>query len=383
MHKILRTAVSISLLVAYLSLSAAGQVAAKRESGDLYAGIELSADGIKTVALRFSRGEDEPGVKLLYSENIHLGLGRTSSGKFAPRASEEAALAIQKLLTRLEQQFRVPTERIYLIGSSSLGADHPEDLVGTITRLTGRTLGFLDVETEVQLSIVGTISRRESIGETWIDNRNSSVLIEIGSESTKGGYQLLKYLPSAPPSYDFVTMSIPQGTVSFANEVSRASRSVTDLSSFAQRVQVSGASSLRSALRKECESKPGLVIRKRVYLTGDIVWALATLVYPTDRQNFVPITPKDITLFAAKVTENSQEMLNPDLSKITDRELVQEIERELEAVRNTFTPQQLIAGAELLKTISTELKWQEKKIWFARFGQLGRVLSYVRLQAGK
>src|SRR5262249_20902265 len=155
-----------------------------------------------------------------------------SSGKFAPRASEEAAQAIQKLLARLEQQYRIPPDRIYLVGSSSLGADYPEDLISTIGKTTGRKLTFLDVETEVQLSIVGTISRRESIGDTWIDNRNSSVLIEIGSEATKGGYQLLKYLPSAPPSYDFVTMSIPMGTVSYANEVSRAVKNVTDLQSF-------------------------------------------------------------------------------------------------------------------------------------------------------
>ncbi|HKX30315.1 MAG TPA: hypothetical protein VJ302_21675 [Blastocatellia bacterium] len=381
--RILKAAVSINLLLFCWSATIFGQTNAKREAGDLFAGIELGTDGLRTVALRFSRGEDEPSLKLLYSENIHLGLGRTSSGKFAPRASEEAAQALQKLLGRLDQQYRVPAERIFLIGSSSLGADHPEDLLGTIAKVTGRTLNFLDVETEVQLSIVGTISRRESIGDTWIDNRNSSVLIEIGSDSTKGGYQLLKYLPSAPPSYDFVTMSIPQGTVSFANEISRANKTVSDLPGFAQKVQGSGAGTLRNALRKECESKPGLVIRKRVYLTGDIVWALATLVYPTDRQNFVPLTPKDITLFAGKMAENPQEMLTPDLSKVTDRDLAQEIERELEAVRNTFTPQQLIAGAELLKTISTELKWQEKKIWFARFGQLGRVLSYVRLQAGK
>src|SRR5262245_8659495 len=125
--RILKAAVSITLLLLCWSASTFGQTNAKREPGDLFAGIELGTDGIRTVALRFSRGEDEPSLKLLYSENIHLGLGRTSSGKFAPRASEEAAQALQKLIARLDQQYRVPAERIFLdrkstrLNSSHLG----------------------------------------------------------------------------------------------------------------------------------------------------------------------------------------------------------------------------------------------------------------------
>src|SRR5262245_14538017 len=134
LRKILIASFSTNLLLCLLIASAPGQPAVNSESGGLYAGIELSGDGIKTVALRFA--SQEPSLKLVYSENVHLSLGRTSSGKFAPRASEEAAQAVFKLLSRLEQQYQVPESRIYLIGSSSLGADHPDDLVGIIKQTT-------------------------------------------------------------------------------------------------------------------------------------------------------------------------------------------------------------------------------------------------------
>jgi hypothetical protein len=62
---------------------------------------------------------------------------------------------------------------------------------------------------------------------------------------------LLKYSPSAPPSYDFVTMSVSYGAMGLAS-----------------------AESLRQALRREREGKPGLVNRKRVYLTGNIALAV-------------------------------------------------------------------------------------------------------------
>jgi hypothetical protein len=77
--------------------------------------------------------------------------------------------------------------------------------------------------------------------------------------------------------------------------------------------------------------------------------------------------------------------MNPKirLSFIRDRDLRQKAESELLVVRSAFTPQQLAAGVEAVKAIASEFEWQGKQIWFARFGHLGRLLSYIRLQAEK
>src|SRR5262249_16849423 len=143
------------------------------------------------------------------------------------------------------------------------------------------------------------------------------------------------------------------------------------------------AASFRQALRTELESKPGMIHRKRVFLTGSIVWAMMTLLYPEERRAFIPLTYENIAQFTDKAARAPKELFNPNVSFIRDRKLRQEVEQEIEAVRNTFTPRQLIAGAELLKAAADELKWQEKKIWFARLGHLGCILSYIRLQTGK
>jgi len=356
----LKSIVSLSLLFHCLNSPAMGQAEPSTEPGEIYGGIELTSEEARAIALRINRSEEEQGLKLVYSETSRLALRRASNGQFAPQAAQEAAQTVLKLMTRLTRQHQAPPERIFLIGGSGLGADHPEDLVDAISKTTGKTLAFLDVETEIQLSIVGTISRLGKVGATQIDNRNSSALIEINSDHTLGGYQLLTYPPSAPPRYDFVTMSIPHGTPSLAN-----------------------AAALRQALRRERESKPGLVNRKRIYLTGSVAWAVATLLYPEDRQTFVPLTHEEIMWFAEKVARAPQQLLNPNLSSIRDRELRQKAELELQAVKSAFTPQQLVAGAEALKAVASELEWQEKQIWFARYGYLGRLLSYVRLQAEK
>ena len=382
----LKVLISISLSLGGLSVMALGQAVSSNASDEFYGGIEISPEGVKAIALRVSQNEEEAGFKLVYSEIVRLTLWRTSGGAFAPQASTDAAQAVLTLLTRLRQQYRVPTERIYFIGTSRLGADHPPDLISVIRRTAGLTLTFLDAPTEVQLSIAGTIPRIGKSGATTIDNRNTSVLVDIGNVGAQGGYEMLKYSQSnssSSPAFDFVAMSLPQGAMSYANEISRVVGEGSDLSTFTRQVKASGALSFRQALRKEMESKPGMVHRKRVFLTGGIVWAMATLIYPDDRQAFIPLTYENIVQFADKVARSPREFTNPNVSYIRDRKTRQEVEQEIEAIRNTFTTRQLIAGAELLKAAAEELRWQEKKLWFARLGHLGCILSWIRLQTGK
>lgn len=385
-REILKGALSVGLLLCVLSAATPGQAPISTPSGpsgELYGGIELSDEGVKAIALQVSQTEEEPGFRLIYSEIIRLRLGRTGYGEFPPQTSADAARAVSTAYARLRQRYRVPPERIYFIGSSRLGADHPPDLKAAIRKATGLTLDFLDAVTEVQLSIAGTIPRTGKIGATSIDSRNTSVLFHIGSAGTQGGYELLKYSPSDSPSFDFVTMNIPQGVVSYANEISRAVGPSSSEYTFARQVKATGALTFRQALRKEMESKPGLAHRKRVFLTGSLVWAMATMLYPEDRQLFVPITYDNIMEFADRIARSPRELAYRNLSFIRDRKLRQEVEQEMAEIRVKFTPQQLIAGAEMLKAAAEELKWQEKKLLFARLGHLGSILSYTRLQTGK
>jgi len=217
-------------------------------------------------------------------------------------------------------------------------------------------MSFPDVETEAQLSIAGAIPQRYRAKSGWADNRGQSALLDIGSDNIKGGYQVIRQMGAGAPDYDYVTVGIPISSTS-----------------------------IRTALRKEMERKPGLINRQHVYLTGDIVWAMITLFYPEDRRTFIPITAEDILYFHHKVTRNPeslQALLNPDLTKkISNPKLRAEAEKEIESVRNTFSPKNLIAGAEILKAVTTEFNLSGKKVRFARYGYLAWILSYVRLQA--
>jgi hypothetical protein len=383
--KVLKFPLLVCLVLCFLSAVTQGQLGASNPSGQssqLYGGIELSDEGVTAIVMQVVQGDE---LRPIYTEMNRLSLARISSGDFPPQAATDAAKAVLSALNRLRQQYRVPIDRIYLIGSSGLKADPPKDLENTIRNTTGLQLEFLDPMAEIQLSIPGTIPRTIKVGANLIDNRNTSVLIHIGGSSTQGGYEMLKYSTSTSdtPTFDFVAMSIPQGLVSYTNEVSRVVGANADQYVFTREVKASGAINFRKALRKELELKPGLMHRKRVYLTGNLAWAMATLMYPDNRDPFVSITYDAIMQFAEKIGRSPKTLADQDISYIRNRGLRQEVDQELTEVKATFHPFQLIAGAEMLKAAAEEFKWQDKKIMFARFGNLGCLSSHVRLQTGK
>lgn len=379
---------SVSFLLCVLCAMTSGQAPPSNPSdspGELYGGIELSHEGVKVMVLQSyqPQSDEDPGIRGVFSEMIRLRLGRTSDGEFPLQASADAAEAVSKALTRLREQYKVPLDRIYFIGASALGADHPDDLESVVRNTTGLTLKFLGAVEEVQLSIAGTIPKTGKVAGAAIDNRNTSMMLHIGNVNTQVGCEMLKYSASDSPSFDFVAMNIPQGVVSYANEISKAIGRSSSLYTFTRQVKTSGALAFRQALRREMENKPTLMHRKRVFLTGNLVWAVATMLYPEDRQPMVPLTFEDIIQFAERIARDPGELAFRKLTFIRDRRVRQEVEQEFKAVRATFKPEELIAGAEMLKAAAEELKWQDKKIIFARRGHLGCILSYTRLFTGK
>jgi hypothetical protein len=371
----------ISLLLTCLSPAQAQARRPASPTEELYGGIEVGAKGIKSIAVRITDDEKGYSVKILSAEVINTTIVQTKNGKFTPEAVRETGSVIQRFYQRLQQDYRIPTEQIHIAGSSGLIGENLQDLAEEVRKRIGRVMQFLDVETEAQLRIAGSIPRRYRVGNTWYDNRGAAVLIDIGSGDAKGGYQLLRNSAFGTPEYDYVTWGIPKGTVTFTNEVSKLAGETADYQTFAKRAQAISPESVRALLRSETARKPGLINRKRVYLSGGIVWAMMTLLRPEDRSSFTPVTTDDIINFYNRAVTDPEALLNPDLSRIRDKSLLQEVEREIESVQNTFTPKNLIAGAEVLRAVAAEMNLAGKSLYYARFAYLSWILSYVRLQA--
>src|SRR5499426_1254997 len=94
---ILKAIVSLSLLLNCLTAPSVAQSggtqstpqAAPTQPGEIYAGIELTTEWVRAIALRVSRNEDDSGLKLIYSENIRLTLARDGDGHITTQAAKE------------------------------------------------------------------------------------------------------------------------------------------------------------------------------------------------------------------------------------------------------------------------------------------------------
>jgi len=365
---------------AYWQIPAAG----KTGSGQLHGGIEINPEGIKAAVIRVSDPEQGAGAEVIYTEVFNTALTRNQNGKVTPEAIKAASQAILRFYTHMRRQYQVPPQQIYVISSSDLDADNLEELANEVRNSSGASITFLSIESEVRLSIIGTIPRRYREGTTWFDNRSQSAVIDIGSDKTKAGYQQFRQPLLGDPYYDFVAFEISRGTTSFTDEVNRAAGEDSGISKFAVSAKALSESSIKAALRSELKKKPGLAYRKKIYLNGAIVRAMATLLHPEDRQSFITLTVDDINTFYQRAVNSPQLLLNPSLSRIRNDEARKEVERELEAVRSAFTPKSLVAGAEILKAVASECNFQEegKKILYARFSNMSSISSYLLLRAG-
>lgn len=374
-------AVPIALVILAISGLSAQANSLPQATDELHGGIEVGSKGVKAIALRISGETDNYTVKIIYAEVVNTTLVQTKDGNFTPEAIRDTANAIQRFHQRMRQEYRIAAEHIHVVVSSGVIGNNPQDLSAEIAKRLGLTLPFLDVDTEVQLTVAGAIPKRYRSGQTWQDNRGISVLIDVGSGNTKGGYQLMRQVAVGAAGYDYVSWGIPKGTVTFTNEVSKAAGESADYKTFASRASAMSNDSLRAPLRSEVARKPGLLNRRKVYLSGGIVWAMATLLHPENQLSFTPLTVDDINNFYNRVIANPEALLEPDLSRIANATIRQEAEREIESVRNTFTPKNLIAGAEILRAVALEMNLTSKRMYFARYGHLAWILSYVRLQA--
>src|SRR5262249_27587609 len=115
----------------------------------------------------------------------------------------------------------------------------------------------------------------------------------------------------------------------------------------------------------------------RVYLTGGISWALANYVRPDNRRAFVELSADDIDTFAQMVTGDEEQVRVQCSAKVSSAKAKQDLAEDLQRIQKTFRPKQLTAGAEILRTLSGEIGFGRKKVYFARHGQFAWMLMYA------
>jgi exopolyphosphatase/pppGpp-phosphohydrolase len=333
----------------------------------VHGGIEIGAKGVKATAIDVTGDADAYDVKVLLADtaNTTLAAGLGESGRFAPDAVKATAAAVAKFAATLQNEHKVPAERLYVVGSSGLFSAiegkpdavkaNQDALAEAVREACGLKMTFIDVKREAELSITGVIPSRH-VG--------ASVLIDVGSGNTKGGLR--------DGDKGAVTFGVPYGSVTFAD----AARKRPDAGSYPDKAAALRQQVLGPALKKAIEEKPALAQRERVYLGGGAVWAMANFVHPGGSEPYLPITPEDVATYRKLLLASPGEFPKADLASLGEKQRAA-AEKEIERVKKTFTPEQLLAGAEILQGLSDEFGFKERKVFFARNAYVAWILAYV------
>lgn len=357
-----------------------------REEKEIVGGIEIGSKGVKAIVIEVNSEPEGYTINRKFEETKNTTLMRLDGCRFKQDTIKDTANIVGEFHSRMRHEQGLSVERIHIIGSSGLRVGNgkeatcnTEELANAVRQITGTNMQFLTASDEVKLAINGTIPKWVRINDKVVNNLQQSILVDIGSGNTKGGYKQLRQTKSNS-NYDYYTFEIPKATVTFTQEVDKALQADSG-QTFTQTAEALSADLIRKPLIEQIETKPGLVSKARVYLSGGIVWALATLIHPENRSDWVQITDADIKKFKDLAANNPTRLLNPDLSRIKQESVKAEVLNELEKVRGTFTPKNLVAGAEILSVLNEELDLKNKRVRFARLGLYGWIVSYTELQS--
>jgi exopolyphosphatase/pppGpp-phosphohydrolase len=357
-----------------LALFVLGWAIAGAARADVHGGIEIGGKGVKATVVDVTGGAEGYDVRIVMAgnQNTTLTAGLGASGRFDADALKNTAAAVARFAEQMQRENKVPAERIYVVGSSGLfsalgnKADaikaNEEALAGAIRDACGLKIRYIDVAREVELSVAGVVPTRYA---------GTALLFDVGSGNTKGGYR--------DDDKKLVSAGIPYGSVTFADLAKkRAGRGAYAETADKLRDEV-----LAPALKEAIDGKPGLLQRPRVYLSGGAVWAMATLIRPGDRNSYVVLTAGDIDAYHKLLVQAEGKFPTPDLSSIEDAAVRQAAQKEIDQVKTVFKPEQLLAGAEILKAAASELDFgKDRKLYFARHARVGWILAYVAEKAG-
>ncbi|MBI1913151.1 MAG: hypothetical protein HYS12_00075 [Planctomycetes bacterium] len=330
-----------------------------------HGGIEIGAKGVKATVLEVTPGKEGLNSKQLFSKTANTTLSALKDGKFREDAIDETGEEVEKFFKLMQADFKVPAKNIYVVASSGLPKPpNREAFVKVIKEKTGKDLRTIDADTEVMLTIMGVVRP---------ELRATSLLADIGSGNTKGGY-LEQGTPGAEPR--LVAFSVPLGTVTFTAQVKKAGGD-----KFVETAVRLRGTALEKPIADAVAKNPGLAKRDRVYLSGGMVWAMVTLLKPeTVEESFVSLTTDDIENFHKLVTKDPAAFPKVALDKVKDEKVRSQAGKDVARVRDTYTPENLVAGSEILRALSSTLQLKGKQVFFPRFGYVAWIQAYVEEQ---
>lgn len=320
----------------------------------LYGGIEIGSKGIKMTVLQVeSIKRNTYDVKEFWTENVGIAAGIGIDGLLLKEDIDKACEVVARNRQKMLNEYKIEDKNIFIVGSSGVGlANNTADLVAKVKEMTSKKIEIISSSLEAKLLLRGCIPPK---------NYLNSVIIDIGGGNTKGGYA--KDINDASV---FFPISCDLGTVTLTEIINKKCKQKT-VFEFNENL-FDYLPVIRENFKKMYTSRPESQEKTNIYISGGAAWAFYTLLNGTKaEENFTQIQYDDI-LSIRTIAENNYQRF------VTNSESNPEIKK----VLNTYQQKSLIAAFNLLETsLEVVPNIQNKKIFFAKQGQIAWLVSYV------
>jgi serine/threonine protein kinase len=358
--------------------------------GNTYGAIEIGSKGIKAAVIQ--KLEILNNAKSPF-KSIKHSIKEKNVDAIDPEKKNDTIKAIEKIITEMGTKNHIQCDKIVIFGSSGFDSKakspHKEELIAGIENSTGRKVDLIphaDEATYVFNRIVPK-ERREKV-----------ISVDIGSGNTKGAF--LKNDKALE------TYVVNVGTRDFSKEIQKISPK-TDMKKFIKTAEEQKKSVVIPRIKDVTHRYKSELFKpdRRIYLAGGISWAMTTLINPCEKEQaifreeeervseYTRLQMTDIDTFYTNVTRARKTLFNPDLRACTPeqkekvKEDIRKIQKSVAGPEDgVYWDEDIIAGAEILRAVSEELKFSDKdNIFFARYAIDALPIGYLihRLEKSK
>lgn len=188
--------------------------------------------------------------------------------------------------------------------------------------------------------------------------------IEVGAKGVKATDDKPRFAP----------INMPLGSVTLTDLIKK--KNPIDFNDYVAKSLEVKTETLKPAVRTMFDRKPGAKYRENLYFIGGAVWAFAVLTKPTNTELFMSFSYSDVVTYQHNIINNFDQLLNPDLSYISDSKVKEQAEKDLSRVRDTYSQESLLAGS-MIMLASIEEIGTSKNYVFVRQGHIGWLIAYI------
>jgi len=221
----------------------------------------------------------------------------------------------------------------------------------------------VNVDEEAALSFKGIVPQAFRLTANQLD---------VGSGNTKGGFQ--------DGNRKFIPISFPIGTRSFQKLLENRLTGDINMFDYRKAAEKLITDSLGRMINYGLRDKTEFKSRDQIYISGGIVWCIASLMHPEKVNELqVELSLQDILDFQNLACTDFETLVNPELSKTMAAEDAAASRANIKRVLNTYDQKALLAGSvwlgELLRQINSMNP--DKKLLFPRYAYVGWISGYI------